>query len=373
LQSYNIFKGDKMNKENLDLNVTDEADNALPALLIEVTGQVTTSNLASFKEIALGAIRRVNKDLSTDEDFVNAEASVKWCSDVESRLAAAKENALSQTASIDALFKTIDDISAEARRVRLDLDKLIKARKEAIRTEIVNAAKAKFDDHIRSLDSILGEKLMPAIYPPIAEAIKGKKTVSSIQDAADNVLAAAKIEANDIQQRIFLNLKEMKEKNEFSFLFADIKQLVLKQPDDFAAVISQRITQHQENEKQKEKERLEREERRKVEEEAKAKKAAEMQTEKVLPIKQFCELPAVETNGFMCIKKPEEDKELTINNRLYSIDEICSCLGFTVMREFLSGLGFDPVDNSTLYRGQDFFSICQALIRHINKVAKKNF
>ena len=38
---------------------------------------------------------------------------MKWCADVESRLAAAKEHALSQTATIDELFRTIDDISAE--------------------------------------------------------------------------------------------------------------------------------------------------------------------------------------------------------------------------------------------------------------------
>jgi predicted phage-related endonuclease len=70
----------------------------------------------------------VNRDLSTDADFADAEKAVKWCSDVESRLAAAKEHALSQTASIEALFRTIDDISAEARTVRLELDKLVTAR-----------------------------------------------------------------------------------------------------------------------------------------------------------------------------------------------------------------------------------------------------
>jgi len=72
---------------------------------------------------------------------------VKWCGDVESRLAAAKEHALSQTASIDVLFKAIDDISAEARQVRLDLDKLVKARKEAIRGEIVQAGRAAYEAH----------------------------------------------------------------------------------------------------------------------------------------------------------------------------------------------------------------------------------
>jgi predicted phage-related endonuclease len=66
---------------------------------------------------------------------------VKWCGDVETRLEAAKQHALSQTSSIDVLFRTIDEISAEARRVRLEVDKLVKARKESIREEIVHAAR----------------------------------------------------------------------------------------------------------------------------------------------------------------------------------------------------------------------------------------
>ena len=57
---------------------------------------------------ALAAIRGVNRKLDTDQDFADAEATVRWCGEVESRLAAAKEHALSQTSSIDILFKAID-------------------------------------------------------------------------------------------------------------------------------------------------------------------------------------------------------------------------------------------------------------------------
>ena len=79
-----------------------------------MTGAVTASNLAEFKATALGAIRSVNRELKTDQDFADAEKAVKWCRR-RSRLKAAK-NALSQTANIDALFKALDDIGAEAQR-----------------------------------------------------------------------------------------------------------------------------------------------------------------------------------------------------------------------------------------------------------------
>ncbi|WP_419178519.1 hypothetical protein [Pseudomonas syringae] len=44
---------------------------------------------------------------------------------------AAKQHALSQTETIDALFRTIDEISEQARRKCLELDKLVKAHKVA--------------------------------------------------------------------------------------------------------------------------------------------------------------------------------------------------------------------------------------------------
>ena len=54
---------------------------------------------------------------------------------------AAKEHALSQTADIDALFKALDDIGAEARTVRLDLDKLVARRKTEVKEEAIATAR----------------------------------------------------------------------------------------------------------------------------------------------------------------------------------------------------------------------------------------
>src|SRR5690606_18915950 len=99
--------------------VVGRAPDQLPSLHIEVTGMVTASNLAEFKASAMAVLGSINRDLQTDEDFANAEQTVKWCKGVEERLDAAKAHALSQTASIDELFRTIDSVSAEARRIRL--------------------------------------------------------------------------------------------------------------------------------------------------------------------------------------------------------------------------------------------------------------
>jgi hypothetical protein len=137
------------------------APESLPALLVEVSGSVTASNLAEFKASALTLIRGVNRDLRSDQDFADAEKAVKWCADVESRLKAAKEHALSQTSSIDALFKAIDDISTEARTVRLDLDKLVAKRKQEIKEQAVSKAIGDLNQHVAALNAEIAPMRLP--------------------------------------------------------------------------------------------------------------------------------------------------------------------------------------------------------------------
>lgn len=252
-----------------------KAPESLPALHIEVTGMVTASNLHEFRSTALAVFEGINRDLTTDQHFADAEKTVKWCKDVEDRLAAAKQHALSQTASIDELFRAIDDISATARQTRLELDKLVKARKDAIREEIRSGAVNAFREHIASLEKTFGGRIrMPDVSCDIAGAMKGKKTMSSLRDAADTMLAAAKIEANQIADRIRLNLETLRaDAKGYESLFADAQQLVMKENDDLKAVIQLRINEHKAAEEKRleaERERIRQEEQQKLQQQAEA-------------------------------------------------------------------------------------------------------
>ena len=226
---------------------------SLPALRIEVTGMVTASNLEQFKAHSLAVFASINTELETDQHFADAEKTVKWCGDVEERLAAAKQHALSQTESIDALFRTIDEISAEARAKRLMLDKLVKARKVSIREDIVMDAAKALQTHIDQINSSLGGKArMPAVPADFAGAIKGKKSISSLRDAADSELARTKITASQIGDCIRANLSSLAElAADYVFLFNDVQQLVLKANDDLVALIKVRISEHQKAEEAK--------------------------------------------------------------------------------------------------------------------------
>lgn len=341
---------------------TGKAPETLPALRIEVTGAVTASNLAAFKETALSAIRSVNRDLKTDQDFADADASVKWCGDVESRLAAAKEHALSQTASIDALFKAIDDISAEARKVRLDLEKLVKARKDQIRMEIVSEAVAKGNEHMRTLNERIGKPLMPTVPADYAGVIKGKRSITSLRDAVDTELARVKIAANEIADRITLNLRAI-EAAEHGHLFPDLAGLTLKNPDDLAAVIDQRVAKYK-----------------KDQDEAASKAAAVVQQASAAaqaPIAQAVTDAIVGGTGIARVDAghvtridPAQIHDTGERIKLGDINARLAPIALTA--DGLAQLGFVHVatdKSAKLYRESDFPAICAALVKHITAVS----
>lgn len=225
---------------------------ALPALRIEVTGMVTASNLEAFKAGAALMFSRINRDLQTDQDFADAEKTVKHCKEVEDNIEAAKKHALSQTASIDELYRALDSVSAEARAVRLELDKLVKARKENIRAEIQQEAEIAFKAHVDTINARLGKVQLPAIKTDFAGAMKGKKTVASLRDAADTELARAKIEASQLSETIGANVTSLRELAAgYEFLFMDAQQICQKQNDDLVLLIKSRIDEHKKAEQAK--------------------------------------------------------------------------------------------------------------------------
>ena len=235
-----------------------KAPETLPALRIEVTGAVTASNLAEFRETALAAIRSVNRTLKTDQDFADAERAVKWCADVESRLKAAKDHALSQTASIDALFRALDDIGTEARTVRLDLDKLVTRRKTEVKEEAVAAARRALEQHVATINAEIAPMRLPPVPADFAGAIRGLRSVASMDDKLQALLASTKVACDALARGVRANVAAFKEQAAgFEFLFVDLGQIVHKAPEDFAATLQARIAAHKEAEAARERQRAE--------------------------------------------------------------------------------------------------------------------
>jgi putative phage-type endonuclease len=371
-----------------------KAPESLPALMIEVTGKVTASNLVEFKKTALTAIQSVNRDLKTDQDFADAAKAVKWCADIEERLQAAKQHALSQTASIDALFKTMDDISAEAKRVRLDLNGLVTRRKTEVKEEAVVAARNALAAHYAALNSELAPAFLSAPLTDFAGAIKGLRSFDSMQDALDTLLAKSKITADTAARGIRTNLAAYKEQaTGFEFLFADRGQLLHKAADDFALVMRSRIDAHKAAEAKKEedaRERIRAEEAAKLQAEAATNIPAQdsqqvLKAEAATPDATGRDVPASTSpvGGPMGAGQPAaagptvglgsfraiHPAAAALRNEkpTLKLGEICTRLGFVVGAEFLAVLGFDARKErgACLYREGDFKAICAGISAHV--------
>ncbi|WP_115539997.1 lambda-exonuclease family protein [Xanthomonas campestris] len=236
--------------EKAEPAVSGRAPETLPSLHIAVTGMVTASNLAEFKASALAVLNGINRELLTDDDFASAEQTVKWCKGVEDRLEATKQQILGQTADIDAVFRTMDDVAAEARRVRLELDKLVKVEKDNRRTQIVANGVQSVRDHYASINAGLDAHALavPAsLQADIGAVIKGKKSISSMQDAVGTAAANAKVAASQQAERVRANVRVLEmEMGTFAGLFHDRVQLcATKSPEDLRNLITARIAEQQ--------------------------------------------------------------------------------------------------------------------------------
>ena len=351
------------------------APDALPALRIELTGQVTTSNLSEFRAHAQAALGSIKRDgFQTDEDFANADKTAKWCADVESRLDAAKQHALAQTTSIDELFRTLDAVKEDTRQVRLGLEKTVKARKEAVKLERINKAKVDFAAHIDALQAEMADVRLTVMAPDFGGAIKGLKTLASIDNAIGAAMANAKIAAD--QQAADLHAKlawvGATVAAEYRYLFSDLldmQRLVGYPFEVFKQAVLARVSLRQ---------KAEEDDRERIRKEEAAKLAA--QAESKTPPPSAADL-AVSLGAEMVGGSHFVPAQPTLPPRVVDVidapptlklGEINARLGFTLSADFLAQLGFvaHQERSSRLYHERDWPHICAALIRHIQEEAR---
>lgn len=225
----------------------------LPALSIQIKGEVTLSNLPQFKEAAEDFIAKINTDLKTDQDFATAEATVKFCDETERKLEAAKEAAIGQTASIDELMRTIDFIKEQIRGKRLTLDKLVKSQKESIKREIIDDAANVCLKHMLDIgnefNGIIFSEIARSVYnrSMLESACKNKRTLASLHNAVDTEVAAIKIKLDELARVIRKNLTHLPD--DLS-LFRDLQSIITKQEEDFKLLVESRLTEQKRKEEE---------------------------------------------------------------------------------------------------------------------------
>lgn len=251
----------------------------LPALFVHARGEITTHNMDEFGTALAANLAETRAIvLITDQDFSNAKAAAKKFRDTAKAIAISKEQMLAQTETIGEAARKMDawakDLNATALQLEKDVDREDKAKKEAM----VIAGKNAYMEHVAALEARVSPIRLNLSMPNFADAIKGKRNYTSMQDAIDTELANAKILSNEFTDKIDANLKHFHIVAwDCKALFADLQTLVTKPADDFAAVVKMRIQEHTAAEQAKAdalRERIRAEEQAKAEAKVRAETAA---------------------------------------------------------------------------------------------------
>lgn len=369
--------------------VTAAPQEHLPAVSVQVSGALAVvSNLEPFGVALRAFVERIPKKPSTDQEFADTEAACKRLKEAEERLQAAEDSALAGMVDVEAMRRMVAEFRELARSTRLASEKLVKQRKEQIREEEVARGRAAFAQHFKALSERLGGPYLAPMTPDFGGAIKGLKTLDSVRNAIDTTLAQAKIEASAAADRIQANLMTLRlhiDGNNADHLFRDVAALVLKEPDDLAAVIAQRLAA-EEKRVEAARERIRAEEAERVEREAAAKEARErLAAEQQNAPAEKGNLPLPAAAGAYASSAPQAaqgapsgdkgtaahaDQRAADTRPTLKLGDVCARLGFTITAAFVTDtLGIastpDPKGRAVLFAAADYARICDALVDHI--------
>jgi putative phage-type endonuclease len=256
--------------------VVAEPVEALPAPFVQVTGQLALQdNFKVFEERLRDFLAtKLIREPKTDEDFVNLDAQIRAMKQGREALKSAKAQMLAQVEPIDMANKAAEALDKLLQQNCKMAEDLMAAEKERRRGEIVADGVKGLAAHVAALNTRLGKPYMPTVPADFGGAIRNKRSLASMEESVSNELTRAKLAANEIADRIQINLTTLREHAaEVVFLFPDTAQIVLKAPEDLTSLVKTRIAEHQAKEQARidaERERIRKEEVERIEREQEA-------------------------------------------------------------------------------------------------------
>lgn len=254
-----------------------EALKELPAVTIQVKGELTLSNLGDVTPLFDKFLAEAKTTLATDDDFAIAEAEAKLGRETAKRCKLTAKAVIDQISTVSEAVKTLELYAEKFDKLALSQEKAVKEQKEARKA----AAKLERDGAYAMFIAEIEEGIAPIRLtlaqddkPDFVGAMKGQRTLSSLYNKLDAELARAKIAASIVSNDIRAKLNWCKESSAgYGFLFNDLQQIIYKSEDDFKLLVTTRIDQHKQAEAEKleaERQRIAAEEKAKAEQQAKA-------------------------------------------------------------------------------------------------------
>lgn len=223
-----------------------KAAETLPVPSIVVRGEITTSNLAEITPQFDRILQDINTELVTDDHFAQADIDAKACREAAKNLKLTAQAVINQIAPVSEAVSTLEDYAKQFDALGLKLEKGSKEKKDTLRANAILKAKQDFAEHVAALEKEIAPLRMSIIAPNFAEAIKGVKTIATMNDRIKTALAQgradAEAEARDLRTKI--NWFD-EHAAEHKFLFNDLATIIRKPSDDFALLVKTRISDHQ--------------------------------------------------------------------------------------------------------------------------------
>lgn len=259
--------------EDKTVKIVAEPVEALPIVFGKVTGDLAIiDNLHEFETAFRDFVdNRLVREPESDEDFAKLEKQVKAMEAAEEQLDATEDAALSHAEVLSKFLrmkKAMRDMVCEQRKAS---KRQLTEKKESIKLAQVQRGQKALAAHIAQLNAAMPAPYMPQVPADFAGAIKNKRTVDSLRGAVNDELARAKIAASEIATKIHANVKTLEASG---LVVHDAAALVLKAPDDLAAIIANRKAAEQQRQ-DAERERIRAEEAARADREAREKLAAE--------------------------------------------------------------------------------------------------
>lgn len=343
--------------EDRPATVTAAPMESLPAVVVQVQGALTVAgNLPAFGQALRSFIERIPLKPATDQQFVDAEAACKALKKAEDALTQAEDGALAQISDVEQMRRAVADLKELARSTRLATEKLVKAEKDARRTEKVMAARQAFDKHVAACQLDINGVRLNVPMPDFGAAIKGLSSLASIDDKLTAALISSQAEVNTLASRIINNLQTLDSVPQFAHLFADRQELVYKDGETLELLIERRVAEEAAR-LEAERERIRAEEAAKAQREAEAKAQAEAAATEPVPV--VAAAPA----NVVPMRAAPAPAECTGTPTL-KLGQIAERLGFALTAEQLRGLGIAPAGKdkaAVLYHEAQFPAICDAI------------
>lgn len=215
-------------------------------LVIKVETNIASCNLDAFKAQAQQYLANLHDSYETDEDFAILTSEVKELKELEDKTRSAIEAVLNGNKEVETIINEARNIAESFRQERLSRNKLVTDKsneiKQAILDDAFNDIKTIVSNQDSQLITAIGAKFSPQeIKAKLSEAIKGKRTISSIQAAVNaeknGIVVEITTEVSRINSRLRLFPKE------FDYLFNDAVNLAASQAtdDELTSEIQSRI------------------------------------------------------------------------------------------------------------------------------------